>query len=163
MNKHLIYILNILIIALPLAIFEIIVEKNGGWGSGWPKDRWYARPFAPNSALTRSLVLVMGIEPPLNYHMLMFAVVLPFALAAEYLSGVKNILLLLSSFVCINVVEDFLWFLLNWHFDSLGQLLRGPNGSIWWHKPWVKITSSHYLPTSYFIGLSLSLFLLALA
>lgn len=142
---------NILFLSLPLAIFEIIIEKDKGWGGGWNKTKWCAKPFAPNSKLTRFLVKILKVETPLNYHLLMFAVVFPIIFIAQYVFITHNILLLFTAFITVILFEDVLWFAINWNFDSFKQLLKGPNGSIWWHKSWVKISSHNYLPTSYFI------------
>jgi len=163
MSIYFIYFLNLLIVALPLAFFEIVIEKKNGWGSGWPKDKWYAKPFLPDNSVTKLLVKILKVESPLNYHFLVFGVILTVVFVLEYFRWTDNILLLLASFIGVTVFEDFLWFLLNWHFDSRKQLLKGPNGSIWWHKSWIKISSNYYLPTSYLFAMPLSLILLLLA
>lgn len=163
MNIYLFFFVNVLAIALPLAIFEIVAEKSQGWGSGWQKNKWYAKPFFPKNKIIRLLVKILTIESPLNYHILVFVLMIPSIFILEYFLLTKNILLLASCFIGVLVAEDFLWFLLNWNFDSLKQLLKGPSGSIWWHKRWFKISLTKYLPTSYFYGLLLSLVLLFLA
>lgn len=164
MNKIYFYILNVLAIAVPLAFFEIIVEKKSGWGSSWQKNKWYAKAFAPKSAFMKFIAKALDIEPPLNYHVLMFLLVIPVIFLFEYFYIKKNILLLLASFSGALVTEDFLWFLFNWYFDSLHQLLKGPNGTIFWHKRWFKISGSSgkdkYLPASYFSAMAISLLLL---
>ena len=163
MYVYLIYILNIFIVALPWALFEIIIEKDSGWGSRWPKNKWYAKKFAPENSLVRFIVQLLKIESPLNYHALVFAAVLPVIFLFEYFFWTRNVMLLLASFIGVIVFEDFFWFLFNWNFDSLKQLLKGPGGSIWWHKGWTKIRRNYYLPSSYFSVLSLSIILLLLA
>lgn len=163
MNNYLVYILNILLIALPLAIFEICIEVGGGWGSSWPKHRWYAKPFIPENRIVKFFVKIFNVESPLNYHLFMFGLIIPVIFLLQYFYFTKNILLLISCFVAVLVFEDFLWFLLNWRFDSLRQLLKGPNGSIWWHKGWIKVGKNKYLPISYFIMIPISIILLILA
>lgn len=163
MDKLYIYFLNILIIALPLALFEILIEKEKGWGSGWSKNKWYAKPFVPQSSFVKFLIKVLKIESPLVYHFITFAIIIPAIFIIEYYYWTNNILLLIASFIGVIVLEDFFWFLLNWNFDSLRQLLRGPNGTIWWHKRWIKISKNSYLPASYFSALPLSFLLLLLA
>jgi hypothetical protein len=69
----------------------------------------------------------------------------------------------LAIFIGVLVAEDFLWFLLNWHFDARKQLLKGPNGSIWWHKNWIKISKNYYLPACYFSALALSIIIFFIA
>ena len=158
-----IYIINILVIAFPLAIFEIITEKQFGWGSGWSKDKWYAKQFAPNSSVVKLLVKILRVEYPLNCHFVIFVIIIPIIFVFEYFFWTNNILLLLSSFIGVVVFEDLFWFLFNWNFDSFKQLLKGPNGSIWWHKRWIKISKNNYLPASYFSALPISFVLLLLA
>jgi hypothetical protein len=163
MNLYLIYIFNILIIALPLAIFEIFIEKNHGWGSGWKKDGWYAKPFLPNSFIVKFIAKLFRLEQPLNYHFLVFVVIVPFVFILEYYYLTYNALFFLAIFVGVWVTEDILWFLLNWYFDSRTQLLKGPNGSIWWHKHWIKISKNYYLPTCYFLAFLLSILIFIVA
>jgi len=163
MEKYLLYILNILLIALPLAIFEIIIEPSGGWGSSWPKHKWYAKPFAPKNKIIKLFVKIINVESPLNYHLFVFGLIIPIIILVEHFYLTKNILLSIACIIAILVFEDFLWFLLNWRFDSLKQLLKGPKGSIWWHKSWVKIGKNSYLPISYFLLFPLSIILLILA
>ncbi|MDO8659133.1 MAG: hypothetical protein Q7K54_00875 [Candidatus Parcubacteria bacterium] len=163
MNISSIYVLNILIIALPFSIFEIFIEKNNGWGSGWSKDKWYAKPFLPNNSIVKLLIKILKIESPLNYHFFVFTIFLPIIFLLEYFYLANNILLMIASFIGVVLFEDFFWFLFNWNFDSLKQLLKGPNGSIWWHKRWIKVSNNYYLPASYFPTLILSVFLLLLS
>jgi len=157
------YIFNIIIIALPLAIFEIIIEKDKGWGSGWDKNKWYAKKFIPDNIIVKSLAKILKIEPPLNYHALVFGFLLPVLFIAQYIYVVNDALLLLASLVSVLVFEDMFWFIFNWNFGSFRQLLRGPEGSIWWIKGWVRIYKKYYLPKSYFIGLPISIILLVLS
>ena len=163
MNKYSYFLINIILIALPLALLEIRLEKAGGWGSNWPKDRWYSRPFMPKSILMKLFSRIFDIHNPLNYHILIFAILLPSICLIQYFYLTKNIILLISCLSGILLFEDFFWFLCNWHFDSMQQLLKGPTGTIWWHKRWYKITNHHYLPAIYFPSLAFSLFFLLLA
>jgi len=161
MNNYLFYALNILLFALPLALFEINLEKANGWGGAFPRDKWYGKSSLQGTKLAKILGKITNFEAPLNYHlviMFIFAVVF----IIEYLVG-NNIFLVLSAFFGVNFFADLFWFSFNWHFDSMKQLLKGPNGSISWHKSWVKIYENHYLPTSYplWLGLSIILFFLA--
>lgn len=163
MSNFTIYILNIFLVALPLAIFEIIIERDKGWGSGWQKSKWYAKPFAPSSKTVKFLAKILNIEPPLNYHIVVFGLVLPSIFLCQYLYVTSNVVLLLACFVAVTVFEDFLWFLLNWHFTSLRQLFKGPHGTIWWHKRWIRVFKNYYLPGAYFTAVPLSIILLLLA
>lgn len=163
MEKYLIYGINLLVIALPLALFEIVIEKGNGWGSGWNKDKWYSKQFFPNNPIVKFLTKLLKTELPLISHFFIFSIFLPTIFILQYFFLTKDITLLLASYVGVVVLEDLLWFLLNWYFDSFRQLLKGPNGSIWWHKRWLKISTTYYLPLSYIYGLSLSILLLLLA
>lgn len=163
MSDAIIYVLNILVIALPLAIFEICIEPSGGWGSSWPKDKWYAKPFFPDNKFVKLMVKVGNVESPLNYHIFVFGIIIPAIFVLEYFFITSNVVLLIACFMAVLACEDFLWFLINWRFDSLRQLLKGPNGSIWWHKGWIRISKKYYLPISYFIMMPISIILLILA
>ena len=155
--------MNILVIALPLAIFEIIIEKNYGWGSGLPRNNWFTKPFLPNNVFVKFSSRLLRIEKPLNYHFFVFVITVPLILILEYYYLTYNVLFFLAIFIGILVTEDVLWFLLNWHFDSRKELLKGPNGSIWWHKHWIRISKNYYLPTCYFSAVVLSILVFLVA
>ncbi|OGN28148.1 MAG: hypothetical protein A3A33_02225 [Candidatus Yanofskybacteria bacterium RIFCSPLOWO2_01_FULL_49_25] len=156
-EKLIIYAVHVACIALPLAIFEIIIEKDKGWGSGWDIRRWYAKIFAPESSLMRSIQNALHINPPLNYHVLVFGFLVPVLLALDGIFITKSVFMTLSILFGVLVFEDFLWFALNWNFHSLRELLHGPRGSISWHHAWIRIGSTAYIPASYFSGLAISL------
>lgn len=162
MNHYLFYALNILLFALPLALFEINLEKDQGWGGGFPKDKWYGKSFIKGTKLGKILSKITEFESPLNYHlviMTLFVVVF----VSEYIYGSHNIFLLLSCFFGVNFFADLFWFSFNWHFDSMKQLLKGPKGSIAWHKSWTKISRDLYIPSKYplWFGASIVFFILA--
>ena len=162
MNYWRFYILNILLFALPLALFEINLEKDQGWGGGFPRDKWYGKSSLKGTGLDRFLTKLTNFESPLNYHLIiMFLFVAVFVL--EYLFASHNILLILAAFFGVNFFADIFWFSFNWYFDSFRQLLKGPHGSISWHKHWLKIGPKTYLPTNYFIWLGLSIILFSLS
>ena len=155
MNNYTFYFLNILLFSLPLSLFEINLEKKNGWGGAFPKDRWYGKSFLKGTKIGAALTKITRLESPLNYHvliMILFATVF----ISELLIG-KNIWLVLACFFGVNFFADFFWFAFNWNFDSFKQLLKGPNGSITWHKGWLKIAKESYLPTVYPIWLGLSI------
>lgn len=162
MNNYLFYALNILLFALPLALFEINLEKKNGWGSAFPKNKWYGKSFIEGTKIGNVLTKLTRLESPLNYHviiMILFAVVF----LSELLYGHKNIFLVLSCFFGVNFFADLFWFSFNWHFDSMKQLLKGPNGSIFWHKGWLKFSRNSYLPTVYPTWLALSIIFFIIA
>jgi hypothetical protein len=156
MNNYLFYALNILLFALPLALFEINLEKNSGWGSAFPKDRWYGKSFIKGTKFGNGLSKITKLEAPLNYHimvMLLFAAVF----LSELFIAHNNFWLVLAAFFGVNFFAEIFWFSFNWYFDSMKQLLKGPNGTIFWHKSWVKISKNSYLPTVYPSWFALSL------
>jgi hypothetical protein len=157
MNNYIFYGLNILLFAIPLALTEISLEKANGWGGGFSKDKWYGKSFIKGTAFGRQMIKVTRFkEPPLNYHIIII-LLFPTVFILEYIFGAKNIWLLISCFWGVNLFGDLSWFCFNWYFDSLTQLLKGPNGSISWHRDWVKIGKNSYLPAVYFIWLALSI------
>ena len=162
MNYYYFYALNILLFALPLALFEINLEKSQGWGGGFPKDKWYGKASIKGTGFGNLLTKLTKLESPLNYHLIIMALFATVFLA-EYIFGSKNIWLLLSCFFGVNFFADLFWFSFNWHFDSMRQLLKGKSGSISWHKDWFKIGKDKYLPTVYplWLGLSIIFFLIA--
>jgi hypothetical protein len=154
---------NLLFIALPVAFLEIIIEKDKGWGAGHPTDSWYGRKIGENNPLMKFLCKTAGIPYVFGYGFWMYFILIPIILLAQYFFWHHNLALMFASSFAIGAVEDFLWFVFNWNFDSLRQLLKGPEGNIWWHKKWVKISSSKYLPRSYFIAFTLTAVLIYLA
>ncbi|MEI6529178.1 MAG: hypothetical protein WCN88_02085 [Candidatus Falkowbacteria bacterium] len=162
MNIYQFYILNILLFALPLALFEINLEKSQGWGDGFPKDKWFGKASIKGTAFGNLLTKLTKLESPLNYHLIIMALFAT-VFISEYIFGSRNIWLLLSCFFGVNFFADLFWFSFNWHFDSMRQLLKGKNGSISWHKDWFKIGKDKYLPTVYplWLGLSIIFFLIA--
>lgn len=156
-------IVNIFAISLPFSIFEIIIEKDKGWGAGLPKDTWYGKHIGEKSAFFQLLADTFGVPYFFGYGILAYFIIVPLILVLEYFFLTSNILFLLATLVGVLFIEDFLWFVLNPHFDSLNQLLKGPNGTIWWHTKWSKVTSSYYLPTSYVKGSVALLILITLS
>lgn len=135
------FAVNVLVISLILAIFEISIEKDKGWATGlgpfWGKQYGgLIATIAEKHYLTR-------------YHIVMFCGVLPLILVTEYLRVRTGILLFVASWLAIGVLEDFLWFVLNWYFPgSLRMLLAG---KIWWHPKYWAIGSIQ-LPRYYFVS-----------
>jgi len=155
--------LNVLVLSLALAIFEIVVEKENGWASGTNPKRAGRRLFRG------SFISEVCEKPYLTaYHLFVFLLLLPLVLVGELLlvqaigaghavfgnlsvsptnylmmqvGGVTFIpfLFLTSAWFCILVVEDLLWFLLNWYYPkSMEDLL---SGRIWWHTRWLTLGS----------------------
>lgn len=157
-NKFLFFLINVIIIAIPVALLEILIEKDKGWGAGHPKDKWYGKIIGLNNPIMKTICGSLGIPYIFGYGLLMYFILIPAVLVIEYFTLVPNVPLLIAIYVAATALEDFSWFVLNWHFDSLHQLLKGPNGTIWWHKRWIKIFPKTYLPASYLTALILVIF-----
>jgi len=142
--KFLFFFINVFVLAALIAIVEIWIEKDKGWYSGHPKDRWYTRKVCENHLISR----IVGV-PYFSVSNILIGLILLLLLLAEYFFVFPHALFLVSVFLGGLVVEDFLWFFFNWYFPALRELLKGPHGSIWWHRKWLKISSRHYLPRAY--------------
>ena len=155
------FLLNVLIISIPVALFEIWIEKEKGWGAGLPKDRWYGAVIGEKSVVMKNVARSIGVPYFFGYAIFMYFLLIPAILILEYLLYIPHPLFLVAVYVAILAIEDFSWFVLNPYFNSLRELLKGPYGSIWWHKRWIPISSSKYLPASYFLSaISVSVLLL---
>ena len=161
MNDYIFYILNILLFALPLALFEINLEKAEGWGGGFPKDKWYGKSSLKGTKIDKILTKITKFESPKNYHLVIMVLFLV-VFITEYIIT-KNIFLVTACFFGVNFFADIFWFSFNWHFDSMKQLLKGPHGSINWHKSWLKINKERYIPATYPIWLALSVIFFVLS
>ena len=162
-EKFLFFSLNIIAIALPVALLEILLEKNTGWGSSFPKDKWYGKIIGINNKYIALITKIVGIPYFFGYLIFMYFFIIPAMLILEYLFLIQNLFLLIAVYFAILATEDFLWFLLNWNFNSLTELLKGPDGSIWWHKKWIKIFKKTYIPRSYLISAILVIILFILS
>lgn len=147
-------LINILVLALPIAILEITLEKDKGWGAGFSKDTWYGRIIGEKNKFLQFLAKMAGVPYFFGYAVFMYFFLVPALLILEYFFLIPDGVFLLATYAGILFVEDFLWFVFNPYFPSLTELLKGPNGNIWWHKRWVRIGENHYLPASYFGGMS---------
>ena len=155
--------INVFVLSLALAIFEILIEKENGWASAIGPRGVGRRLFGG------SIIATICEKPYLTaYHLLVFVFILPLILSSELLllksmvaanpgfgslfvspaaylvmkvGGVTLIplLFLIAAWLSVLVVEDFLWFLLNWYYPrSLDDLL---SGKIWWHTRWLTVGS----------------------
>lgn len=148
-SKFIIFIINVFILAIPIAFLEVLIEKDKGWGAALPKDKWYGMTIGENNLLIKSIASAIGVPYFFGYGVLMYFFLLPLVLLAEHFFILHNFLLTLAIYLGVVVIEDFSWFVINWHFPALRELLKGPQGSIWWHKRWLKMLNGYYLPKSY--------------
>jgi hypothetical protein len=155
--------LNVLVLSLALALSEILLEKENGWASASNPKGGGRKLFGG------SIISEICEKPYLTvYHLFIFLLVVPLILGGELLlveflgighpvfsrlfvghatylvmqvGGVTLIpvLFLTAAWFCIFVVEDLLWFLLNWYYPkSMEDLL---SGKIWWHTRWLTLGS----------------------
>lgn len=139
-----------------LAVIEIVLEKDQGWASALDASVW-------GKKLLAGTPVVRWIDKPYvtSYHLLVFGALLPAVLWAQYRSGVlarlgaapsaghlvADILFLFSAYLAICILEDFLWFVLNWYYpSSLTDLFAG---DIWWHTEWIPLGPSVKVPRVY--------------
>lgn len=150
-----IFTINVFAFAIPIAFLEIFIEKDKGWGAGLSKEKWYGKIVGKNNPFMKLLAKIVGVPYFFGYGIFMFFFLVPSLLLVEHFLIVHNLPLLFAVYFGISVVEDFLWFVFNWHFPAFRELLKGPKGSIWWHQRWVKIFNGYYLPASYFTGFAI--------
>lgn len=112
-------------IALVFALLEIQIEGKDGWAKKLPTWRFYQSWFQ----------YLPGANKPLTgYHFYLWIFIFLF-LHTPYLFvpfSIKTELLLLSGYLYILRLEDFLWFVLNPHYG----LKKFKKGSVPWHTDW---------------------------
>ena len=163
-----VWVTDVTVLSALLALIEIVIEKDRGWASTL-NERGWGRKLLAGTAVVR------WIDKPYitSYHLLVFGALLPSVLWAQYRPGVltgfgsasrggapiADLLFLFSAFLTICVLEDFLWFALNWYYpSSLTDLLAG---DIWWHTGWIPLGPSLKLPRFYLSVGGIALCLLA--
>lgn len=150
------WVADVTLFSAVLALIEIVIEKDRGWASALDEAGWGRRLFAGTP-------MVRWIDKPYvtSYHLLVFGAILPIVLWSQYRIGVllgfvsssragnpiAELLLLLSKFLAICILEDFLWFVLNWYYPgSLTDLFAG---DVWWHTRWIPLGASVKVPRCY--------------
>lgn len=156
------FLMNVLSIALVGALFEIWMEKDKGWGGALDKSRWYGKIVGEQNPLMKFFAASTGVPYFFGYAVLMYFVLVPTVLVFQYSLFPHGAFYWIAIYFAILTVEDFLWFVLNPYFASLKELLKGPYGNIWWHQRWVHLGRQHYLPRSYFVSSAIVLVFLAL-
>jgi len=126
-------------IAFVLAQLEIQIEGAHGWAERLPTWRWQT-----------PAVLRWAGKPITGYHVFLMTFILLFIhLPMVYLGfTLEREAELLSLFFLLAVFWDFLWFVCNPHFG----LAQFRPERVWWFKSWLL-----GLPSSYFVGIALSL------
>ncbi|MFA6407833.1 MAG: hypothetical protein WCV80_04015 [Candidatus Paceibacterota bacterium] len=142
--EHLFFVLLLLFASYAFAKFEIQIEGPNGWASNlptWrlPPSHWVSRVF-------------FGGRPTDGYHVWLFTFIffllhapflyLPFSIAIE--------LKIVSFFILLLILEDFLWFVINPAFG----IKKFKKENIWWHAShWLWIIPAEYLLALVGIGL----------
>ena len=130
---------------LVLAALETQIEGGAGWAANLPT--W--KP-SPSSAVSRFYGKIMGGRELTLYHLLVFLLVIVF-LHYPYFAGkawnLSSELTTISFLFLIIVAWDFLWFVVNPHYDF---------GRFWgrhvlWHKKWFL-----HMPVDYWFALIIS-------
>lgn len=174
----LLYLANVLIISIPLAIFEIWLErfKHGPWGEGEFQHRFWGHKI--DNKILCTILQKKYVTP---YHLVVFIAVLGalFGLEWHYFAtqsisngwiisavlpifgAVKIIPLIFFPALWLGVatVEDLFWFALNWRVpNSLMKLIRKEFG---WHTAYYHINPSKtwWLPKFYLQTLAIVLVL----
>ena len=143
--SHILFFVYILVIASILAKLEIAIEGPDGWAGKLPTWRLSADHIVSK--------IFLGGRPMTGYHLWMnlFSI---FILHSTFLfntfSWVTE-LKVISAFILIWVIEDFLWFVLNPAYGIKNFVKE----KIWWHeKRWFIIA-----PVEYFTLLPLGIIL----
>jgi hypothetical protein len=168
-ERLVLWTVDVTLLSSVLAVFEIVLERDRGWASALDERGWGKKLLAGNP-----LVRWVADKPYVtSYHLLVFGMLLPIVLWTQYQIGVHlgfgsalrsghfiaDLLFLFSALLAICVLEDFLWFALNWYYPrSLADLLAG---DIWWHTDWIPFGRSMKLPRFYISVGSIALLVLA--
>lgn len=86
-SKLIILGLNLLLISLPVAFLEIVIEKDKGWGAGHPKDKWYGKIIGQGNPLMKFICGIVGVPYVFGYGLVMYGIIIPVILILEYFSG----------------------------------------------------------------------------
>lgn len=126
-------------IALIFALLEIQIEGKNGWAKDLPTWKFYKPWFK---------YIPGGNKPITGYHFYTWVLIflylhtvyvfVPFSLKTE--------LVIVSSYIYITRLEDFLWFVLNPNYG----IKKFKKGQIPWHKDWIGPLPSQYYVSALF-------------
>jgi len=128
---NILHALYLFIFSLLLAFFEVQIEGKDGWAARLPTWRpqrgWYARFYKK----------MMGGKELTGYHIGVFGLVFLFLhypfFAGGILWSVEEELWVISTFLLVSVVWDYLWIIINPHY---GVIRRRPRHDVSWHRVW---------------------------
>lgn len=126
-----------------LALLEVQIEGANGWAAQLPT--W--RSFDPR------ITWIFGGKPITGYHVYLNLLLLTFFHFPLVMTGFswRKETRLLSAYIILTVVWDFLWFVVNPHF---GMTKYDPT-HIWWFRHWAL-----GFPVDYFVGIISSFFIM---
>ncbi len=152
------WLLDVLVLSIFIAVFEIFFEKDNGWASGLSQHGLGKR-------LWQGTTFVRLFEKPYItvYHLTMFGAIVPLILVGQYwivrvflvshafamhdigiltiwqVGSVRFMPLfsIIAAWLAISTIEDFMWFALNWYYPTSLQDLF--SGRIWWHTRWIAL------------------------
>jgi hypothetical protein len=154
------YFVNVLVISVPIALFEIYLERfKSGWGGEFTNQFWGKRFHF------KFLDLIAEKTYLSTYHIIMWLVAMPLIYLGIYLlmhhlsknrgwmvlefhnMGIIPVLYLPALALGVAIFEDFLWAALNWHYEH--ALIRFFKAGLEWHTHWVRIASDIMIPRFY--------------
>jgi hypothetical protein len=138
-------IIFLFIFCLILAALEVQIEGGAGWAKNLPSwrpkaGRWYAKIYSK----------MMSGKELTGYHLMIFGLVFIFMHYPYFVQkswSFSSELTSLSFFFIVIVVWDFLWFVINPHYDFMDFWKK----KVWWHKRWFL-----HLPIDYWFALFIS-------
>ncbi len=164
------FVVNVVVIATPLALFEIWLERyKSGWGGEFYSPFWgYKIEFSFLSKIKLGFLLkILEKTYVTPYHLLMFGLVLPGIFTAEFLwlkhlaGGVSSwvlpvgfwgisivpVIYFVALWIGVATLEDFLWSALNWHYEN--AMSRFFSGDLAWHAKWSELAPGIKVPSFY--------------
>jgi hypothetical protein len=146
MNLDLIvHVLYLFLFSFILALLETQIEGGSGWAKNLPtwralNSKWYAKLYGK----------ILGQKELTGYHLMIFSLVFIF-LHYPYFAGkawsLSSEAITLSFFFIISIYWDFMWFVINPHYDFRDFWAQ----RVWWHKKWFL-----HMPYEYWGGWILS-------
>lgn len=85
------FLLNVLSISILVAIVEICIEKEKGWGAGLNKNRWYGKIIGGKNPILKFLATCAGVPYFFGYAIFMYFILVPCILLKSLLSFIERI------------------------------------------------------------------------
>jgi hypothetical protein len=141
-----VYLANLFVFAIPLTFLECWLDKyRDGWGTEFRSPFW-------GHKLRWKWLRLFEKEFIVVYHVVVFFIALPLLFTGEYFlvapfSHQFGPLYFIALWLGVSTLEDFLYFVFNWHFDD--ALERFWRGEMKWHTHYVRITANKVVPRFY--------------